>query len=220
MTWTTSQTTTVYITGTGIHDGVLQVVGTAGRDVVTINQQGSGTTKVHGGFLPFGTPRSFGSRDVASILIVLGAGDDVATIAGNVSLNAILAGGVGNDRLNGGSGNNVLIGGDGDDFLIGGRGRDILIGGLGADRLNGQSGEDILIGGRTAFDEDYSALDAILAEWTSEHSRAERLANLTNTGSGPRHNGDFFLMSGVTVFDDDDVDRVFSNSDDDWLFGL
>ena len=215
-----NRVTTAYVTGAGINHGVLQVVGTAGRDVVTINQQGKGTTLVHAGFLPFGTPKSFSSGDISSILIVLGAGDDEATIADNIGLNAVIDGGSGNDHLNGGNGNNVLIGGEGNDFLIGGRLRDILIGGRGADTLNGQSGEDILIGGRTVFDDDYAALDSILAEWASNRSRADRMANLSGTGTGSRLNGDFFLLGGSTVLDGDILDKAMSSHIEDWLFGL
>ena len=59
----------------------------------------------------------------------------------------------------------------------------------------GNSGDDILIAGTTAFDHNQAALAAIMAEWTSARSYADRVANLSGTGSGPRDNGSVFLMA-------------------------
>ncbi|HMO35170.1 MAG TPA: DUF4397 domain-containing protein [Gemmatales bacterium] len=53
-------------------------------------------------------------------------------------------GGRGNDILDGGAGNDKLFGGDGDDILIGGTGRDYLNGGRGFNELYGGAGNDIL----------------------------------------------------------------------------
>ena len=129
----------------------------------------------------------------------------------------------GNDRLKGGSGNNVLEGGAGDDLLVGGSGRDLLVGGTGADRLIGNGGDDILIGGYTSEDANDAALAAIMAEWTSAHDFATRVANLTDTGTGllGRLNGDYFLLdsgSGQTVFNDASSDALTGSAGSDWLF--
>lgn len=75
-----------------------------------------------------------------------GAGDDVVTVAREITLPVTLRGGAGNDDLVGGAGNDRLIGGAGDDRLIGRAGADSLFGGPGDDRLIGCSGNDLLRG--------------------------------------------------------------------------
>ena len=159
-------------------------------------------------------------------LLVYGqSGDDNLQVSGSVSLAAWLFGGDGDDRLKGGSGSNVLAGGIGDDLLIGGSGRDFLEGGWGADRLVGNGGEDILIGGYLAFAHYEAALGAIMAEWNSNRSYNERVANLRGDDSSPsfdqRANGEVFLSvsgSSPTVRDDGDVDRVTGSAGRDWFF--
>ena len=117
------------------------------------------------------------------------------------------------------------LGGDGDDLLVGGDGRDLLIGGFGADRLVGNADDDILIAGTTAYDGDDAALAAIMAEWTSAHSYASRVANLRGAGSGAdfggRHNGDIFLIADgaqATVHDDGAKDVLTGSAGQDWFF--
>jgi PKD repeat protein len=229
-----TQTTTAFITGAGIHNGVLQIVGSRGNDYVVVLELVDQYLIV-GDIVPQHL-RTFSRSDVSSLTALLGDGNDVLIVsaslpalvdggAGDDILNGgrgdnILRGGSGNDLLFGGAGNDVLLGGDGSDLLNGGSGRNILIGGNGEDVLIAGSGEEILIGGRTTFDDDDAALRSVMAEWTSSRSRANRIANLTGVGTGPRLNGNLFLLSGVTVLDDGDRDLVFGDRDDDWLFSL
>jgi Ca2+-binding RTX toxin-like protein len=152
-----------------------------------------------------------------------GDGDDVLSSFEEVigsDYNDTLIGDDSDNMLDGGPGNDVLLGGVGDDQLLGGQGRDLLIGGTGEDVLDGGDGENLLIAGTTAFDGNRAALAAIMAEWTSERSYSDRVANVRGTGSGPRNNENFFLkVSGpdATVFDDDAVDAL-KTSGDDWYF--
>lgn len=138
-------------------------------------------------------------------------------ILGNSAANSLrgnngddlLNGRGGADYLDGGNGNDILVGGEGADKLFGFAGRDLLIGGLGADQLNGGSEDDILIGGRTTHDDNNAALLAILAEWTSVRTFAERSANIRNgSGSAQRENGGFFFSLGGTVLDDNAADQL------------
>jgi Ca2+-binding RTX toxin-like protein len=157
------------------------------------------------------------------VVVYAGPGNDDVSVAGSITLPAWLYGGDGNDRLKGGNGPNVLIGGAGDDLLVGGSGRDLLIGGTGADRMIGNGGDDILIGGTTLYDGNEAALCAIMAEWTSGHDFATRVANLTDTGSGllSRLNGNYFLLdsgSGQTVFNDSSSDILTGSAGSDWFF--
>jgi len=132
-----------------------------------------------------------------------------------------LDGGSGDDALDGGRGNDILVGGDGDDKLESGEGSDLLIGGRGSDKLDGGDGGDLLIAGFTAFDANSTALNSILAEWTSGRDYHARMANLRGNGSGPRLNADYFLKaqgSEVTVFDDGDDDQLTGGLGRDWFF--
>jgi hypothetical protein len=107
------------------------------------------------------------------------------TTGGTVS--AIVYGGSGNNSTLSatGSGKVVLIGGAGKTTLTDtGTGHNIEIGGPGVDTLSG-NGNDILISGTTSYDSDtpanVTALDAILAEWSSGDSYSTRI-NLIMTG--------------------------------------
>ena len=156
--------------------------------------------------------RDLGNFSPTGRLIVYGqAGNDLIKVASAARLPAWLYGGDGNDVLISGAGDDVLLGGAGNDRMLSGRGRDLLIGGSGSDRLLGNAEADLLFPDTTAFDDDIAALDAILAEWTSSRSFAARVANLNGTGTGPRANGNFFLLkSGPNpiVLDDAAVDLV------------
>jgi uncharacterized delta-60 repeat protein len=199
----------LFITGTGGDDRILFLPGPQpGTVTVWLNGKNLGT------YQPTG-------RIVANGL----GGNDFIMVSPAIHLSAWLYGGDGNDILMGGSGNDVLIGGAGDDILIGHGGRDLLIGGTGNDLLVGGPGEDILIGGTTAFDANDRALAAVMAEWTSAHSFAARVANLSGTGVGSsfanRLNGNVFLTAtgkNPTVFDDHAHNRLHGSSDHSWLF--
>ena len=115
-------------------------------------------------------------------VIHAGAGDDLVD-GGNG--NDAIFGEAGNDTLTGDAGNDILVGGDGDDSIDGGNGGDLMIGSAGADSLVGDNGDDILIAGYTTFDADRAALEAIMAEWGSSHTYAQRVANLTGLGVNP-----------------------------------
>ncbi|MGN6546343.1 MAG: hypothetical protein ACTHK7_14915 [Aureliella sp.] len=155
---------------------------------------------------------TFGPYLAQRLVIFAQDGDDEVTISSNLSLDAILFGGAGNDRLKGGSGNDVLIGGDGDDALSGDGGRDILVGGKGADRLLGNAGEDVLIGGFTTYDTSLAHLKLMLSEWTSTRTYEQRVNNL-------RYDRD--QISGVSleghVFDDGVEDLLTGSEADDWF---
>jgi Ca2+-binding RTX toxin-like protein len=153
-----------------------------------------------------------------NVTIIDSAGND--TLNGGAG-NDLIFGCLGNDTLNGGTGNNVLSGGDGDDNLRSGTGRNVMIGGLGTDDIRGNpSGGargDLLIGGRTLYDDSQPDLVAILAEWSSARTLAQRRARLT-TGLG--RNGTPFLRTTApnpSVLDDGAADAVFGGARFNWL---
>jgi len=117
----------------------------------------------------------------------------VANLSATGPVSAILFGGSGgHDTLTAaGSGRDILIGNGASDTLTdAGSGRNFLIGaGAGGDTLTG-NGNDISVSGTTNDDSDTSAniaaLDAILAEWTSNASYANRIKTLKK-GVGKKH---------------------------------
>lgn len=204
--------TTVVVSGVGVVGNTLYVVGTDGDDQVSINQTGNGTIKVHADFLQSSGPRNIPAAGVEQISVILCGGDDHATIAGNMTLPAIIDGGDGDDHLKAGRGGAVLLGGDGNDKLIGGSGNDIMIGGAGLDRLVGGPGEDFMAGGSSSYESDPAthtladdqALLGFLQDWSSADSRAARESALDD------------LANSLT--DDGDEDKLTGASGNDWFF--
>jgi chitodextrinase len=169
-------TTTTVITGVGLNNGQLQIMGTDGKDVVHIelyagggSDGGSDSGHDGGDRTPMVRVKaslnvrgSVGGSDgvadhrvkvmvsadeVDSILVILCDGNDVAQIHQDIDVDAIICGGGGRDKLGGGSGNDKIYGGEGNDDLTGGNGNDQLFGGDGNDKLWGGRGNDLLDGG-------------------------------------------------------------------------
>jgi Ca2+-binding RTX toxin-like protein len=130
----------------------------------------------------------------------------------------VLRGGAGNDTLNASAftGSAILIGGGGDDTLTGGAGRDILIGGLGSDTLNGGGGDDIVIGGTTDFDAVDTALLALLNEWSSSRSFADRVNNILGITTTGLNAGTYLNI--MTVHDDGAVDNMDAGTGSDLIY--
>ncbi len=233
---TDTAATQAFATGVRVQGDTLQIVGTSGDDHVILTYL-FGEYQILGS-VPPGWPPLLVVEDegIERIAIYLGDGDDTALVLPLVTVPVRIAGGTGdddisggwgddlllggdgNDRLYGGSGNDVLVGGGGMDLLLGGLGRDLLIGGIGADTLFGSAGDDILIDGATLYDESDAALLALLTEWTSSRSYAERVANL-RAGSGPVLDGTgWMLETDETVFNDNDEDELNGAADQDWFF--
>jgi Ca2+-binding RTX toxin-like protein len=75
--------------------------------------------------------------------------------------------------------------------------------------------------GVSGYDANEAALRAILAEWTSGHTYATRIANIRGPGSTSRLNETYYLKnrgSGQTLFDDNAVDSLFGGDGRDWYF--
>jgi hypothetical protein len=85
----------------------------------------------------------------------------------------------------------------------------------------GNSGDDIMIAGTTAYDNNEAALAAIMAEWTSARNYADRVANLSGTGSGSSANSHVFLIASgpsATVFANTSVNVLHGGSGMNWYF--
>jgi Ca2+-binding RTX toxin-like protein len=195
--------------------GRLVVRGTGGSDLIRINPGcGDGTVKV---WLNW---RCSSFAGVTEVTVYANAGSDLVLIDECVRVPVFAFGGSGGDVLVGGGGADVLVGGGGADLLYARGGRDILIGGAGADLLVGSNGSDLLVAGTTAYDANLAALSLVRAEWTSARSFAERVDNLSGTGTTGA-NGPAVLRAGgpsATVFADQATDTLLGGSWSDWFF--
>jgi Ca2+-binding RTX toxin-like protein len=130
--------------------GVLVVSGNRKNDSIQISSSGAELTVAISK-----QSFQFNTADVASILIDGGGGNDRITIDDGVILDAVIYGGSGNDRMQGGGGDDTIYGdrgndrvfaGSGDDVVQGGVGNDQIFGGAGLDQLFGEAGQDGLFG--------------------------------------------------------------------------
>jgi hypothetical protein len=124
-------------------------------------------------------------------------------------------------NVTGSQGNDILVGDANPNVLRGGTGRNLIIGGAGADQLFGGGGDNIQIGGTTAYDQDLTALAALMKEFTRTdlnfHQRVDHLMNGTGL------NGSYVLNTDpsagpVTVFDDGVADVLNAGGALDWFF--
>jgi Ca2+-binding RTX toxin-like protein len=200
---------------------MLVVEGTAGNDTININpgrHPGDVMVTING--------ITSGPFRPTSRIVAFGyGGNNTITVSSKIRLPTWLDGVDGNSILEGGGGNNVLIGGTGNDTLIGRGTHDLLIGGGGQDVLMAQGQNDLVISGSTAFDSDQTALAAILSEWTSPASYAQRVDALTDYTTGPafsrRLNSNYFLvpatMQNPTIQNDNFSNLVLVGSGRDLL---
>ncbi|GAA5505791.1 PKD domain-containing protein [Novipirellula caenicola] len=155
-------TTQVVTTGVGVVNGTLYVIGTEGEDKVDIKLKGSDggsdggadqVINVKGTFDKKGIKEKF-DRDfplslftITDIVVLTCGEDDDVHVHNNITVDALIDGGAGDDKLKGGRGNDTIIGGAGEDDIKGYDGDDLLDGGDGDDKLQGGKGNDILLGG-------------------------------------------------------------------------
>ncbi len=96
-----------------------------------------------------------------------------------------------------GTGNSILVGNAAANVLTAVGGNNLLIGGSGGATVTGGSGSDILIAGTTSYDQDPTALAAILDVWANtSNSYAARVAAVMSPSFQ-------YHLDGTTVFDND-----------------
>src|SRR3954466_2171161 len=117
----------------------LRIIGTAGDDQITVSLNNDGGLTIANGDW-----NTTAAGNYKSLLINAAAGNDSVAVAADVTVNAIIYGGAGNDQITGGSGKDNLFGGLGKNTLAGGAGDDVLvtIGGGANDTLIGGEGND------------------------------------------------------------------------------
>jgi len=147
-TFATTASTTASITGSGIVQGELLVVGSGLDDHIIIARQNE--TQVVVVWTIGNNPTTYTRFPLAGFhrVVVFGAdGNDRLTMNAEVPRDCTLNGGNGDDILRGGNGQDLLRGDTGNDTLYGSLGDDLLEGGQGSDILYGQAGNDILVAG-------------------------------------------------------------------------
>ena len=100
-TGTATADTTAVVTGVGLNDGVLYIIGTSDADEVSVNKFNKDNLKVHATFIAEEF-RTFNSAGVDKIVAYLCEGDDELEISRHVPTPAIIHGGGDNDLLSAG----------------------------------------------------------------------------------------------------------------------
>ena len=155
---------TSLVTGASLRDGVLQIVGTEGDDVVHLSQICDRLFLMADFLSDPWHLQSYSLDEIDRVHAVLADGEDLAVVSCPVNIPAVLDGGPGSDILIGGAGNDVLIGGDAADLLLGGRGENLLSGGPGLNSTAAVSPRDTLLGEFTVHRRADQALLAFLDE--------------------------------------------------------
>jgi Ca2+-binding RTX toxin-like protein len=119
-----------------LSDGLLTVEGSAGDDVITLEEAGGRVTARLND-----RSGSFAAADVRAVELYGRSGNDSIS-AGTRSSGVLLDGGDGMDSLTGAAGGDTLRGGPGSDVLLGGAGDDVVDGGTGNDYADGGPGVD------------------------------------------------------------------------------
>lgn len=201
--------------------GFTDLTGGSARDVVHVLPGAGVTGRVNGAsgdntldFSRFGT---------AGITVDLGNGT-TNTGVGRITNFRIVIGSDGNDTLKTGSVGALVLGGGGNDSFLGAGGRDVFLGGGGSDVLKGGYGEDLLFGGLTGYYDEagskainLDALEALLRQWGSSASYANRVSQLLTSTAAVR-------LNAATLIDDAAAaDQLFgglgtgSDSTQDWF---
>lgn len=81
------------------------------------------------------------------------------------NVDNVLGSAVGGDRVYGTDRGGVLVTRLKNNLLQAGAGRSILIGGSGLNSMIGNRSDDLIVDGRTIYDADYAALEALRAVW-------------------------------------------------------
>ena len=146
-------------------------------------------------------------------------GNGIAGLKGTIGGNNLIVGGSGSDTIYGSFATVSSNGGEGGrNLIIAGGGADVVYSSQQADGAEGGNGS-VIVSGSTLPSLNQSALLSILSEWTSGRDYATRVENILGLGTGPRSNGNNFLLPGINVTGDAVVDQLYgdSNGDPNWF---
>ena len=178
-----------------LNNGILRVGGTSGNDDIDIHPSGADMhIHINGSLVT--VPKV----DVTEIRVWGREGNDRISVD-FVTIDTILVGGAGHDRIDGSAGKDLIFGGTGVDILFGSAGNDVVVGGDGLDLVFGGRGHDIVVAGEISPTLTDQALRDISEDWA-----VNRVAD-----EGP---DDETLDESV---EDDNVDLVHGGSGADWF---
>jgi Ca2+-binding RTX toxin-like protein len=150
-------------------DGILRVGGGGANDTVLVDRINATTLRVSIN----GANTDFPLADVTEIRIWGRDGNDTITINSNVSVNATIDAGGGNDMVSGGSGHDLIFGGDGGDLIFGNGGNDMVLGGAGTDLVFGGAGHDVLVAGSLEPQFTTAMLRDVAQAWAADRIAAQ-----------------------------------------------
>ncbi|MCA9111338.1 MAG: carboxypeptidase regulatory-like domain-containing protein, partial [Planctomycetaceae bacterium] len=204
---------TAEISGVGVHDGILHILGTDENDRFFVSRWFHDVI-----VMKDSTEIWRESIPITGIEVSGFGGNDFIQLRNSVHQPALLDGGNGNDWLIGGRGNDLILGGGGIDKIWGQNGDDTVFGGPGNDRIEGGWGNDSLFGDRDddrlfgGWGNDIAAggegNDAVVGNWGNDILLGEQ-GNDRLYGSW----GDNVLVGG------DGVDRLYGGFGRDILIG-
>lgn len=139
-----------------------------------------------------------------------GSEEDGDTGADSDSLQNVLNGGAGNDKIFGSTGNDILNGGTGNDSIQGGKGGDLINGDGGNDTLQGSTGNDTIYGG-DGDDKIYGGASEDAALETDDESGDITVAEEPEILSGGAGNDKIYGATGA--------DQLLGGLGNDSLFG-
>jgi len=125
--------------------GVLTVTGTSKANIVSVKKVVSTLQLLDDGIVS-----AFALNSVSGISFGMAGGNDVVTVAKEVTIPVTIVGDSGNDTLTGGGENDLILGGSGLDSLSGGLGKDFISDDSGSNALAGNDGDDTLKAGAGA----------------------------------------------------------------------
>jgi Ca2+-binding RTX toxin-like protein len=208
-------------------DGLLEIEGTPGADVITVNQ-------AFDYIFVSGVNAAFPASQVRGIAVAGLAGDDRISLDSEarffgtpLRVIAVVDGGAGNDRIIGGAADDVLIGGAGNDTIYGKAGHDEIHGGVGNDTIYGGTGNDLVRAG--------DGNDSVSGDAGNDTILAGEGNDVVHGNDGNDilygENGDDTLRGGVgddhlsgeagrdEVFGELGRDTLTGGADNDWLYG-
>lgn len=154
-------------------NGVLTVLGDSAANSLAVNLSGGNLV-----VSPLGT--SFPSASVSTIVVDGSIGNDTITIAGGITQQCWLHGGIGDDRIvSGGWSNDLIYGGNGNDYLDGGPGNDTIYGGAGSDTIADTLGSNSAVEGSPYQTFQLDATSSSILTLVNQNRAANGLAPLT-----------------------------------------
>ncbi|MCH2203958.1 MAG: PKD domain-containing protein, partial [Fuerstiella sp.] len=159
---TVSQST-FYVTGVGLANGVLSIVGTEAADTVVVSIDENEISVSASLDEPAPSVQSFATEDIQQISFTGFSGDDTFITEGEYPIDMHVFGGPGDDFLVTGSGEDVVTDLNGNNDIRTSYGDDTILTGPGNDQIESESGDDTIrdLGGDNRIDTD-SGADTVL----------------------------------------------------------